>query len=88
MIQIISLVRVQIMQCALVINPNLMKNFLITKAALIKAINLPIIASSGFRDLADIKNVFSKTDVSAIAIGSSLHNGRININKIKKMLQD
>lgn len=53
-----------------------------------KAINLPIIASSGFRDLTDIENVFTKTDISAIAIGSSLHNGRININKIKKFLQD
>jgi len=49
-------------------------------------INIPIIASSGAHSIEEIKKIIEGTDVSAVAIGKSLHNNNLNIIDIKKKL--
>jgi cyclase len=49
-------------------------------------VNIPIIASSGAHSIEEIKKIIEGTDVSAVAIGKSLHNNNLNIIDIKKKL--
>ncbi len=48
---------------------------------------LPIIAASGVGSLNDVVDVFTECDPEAVAIGSALHSGAININNLKKVLK-
>ena len=49
-------------------------------------VKIPVIASSGCSSITEIKEIFEKTNASAIAIGSSLHSEKLNIPQIKKEL--
>ena len=49
-------------------------------------VKIPVIASSGCNSITEIKEIFEKTNVSAIAIGSSLHSEKLNISQIKNEL--
>ena len=49
-----------------------------------KAVEIPVIASSGDHNIKEIKRVLEKTNVSGIAIGSALHSNNVNIKENKK----
>ena len=51
-----------------------------------QALKIPIIASSGANNLKEIKFILDETNINAIAIGSSLHSGRLKISEIKNYL--
>lgn len=52
----------------------------------VKAVNVPVITSGGFRDVEDIKNCFT-CGSDAIAVASMLHYKKMNIREIKELSQ-
>jgi cyclase len=49
-------------------------------------VSIPIIASGGSKDENDIIKLFNNTKCSGVAIGSALHNGKINITNLKRKI--
>jgi len=53
---------------------------------IVESVNIPVIGSGGTSGNDDIVDTFEKTNVSAIAVGASLHSEEVNFEKIKKKL--
>jgi len=56
--------------------------------AVCTAVNVPIIASGGCGDTADIVEVFEQTSVSAALAASIFHYGEVRIPEVKQQLKD
>ena len=48
-----------------------------------KGVNVPVIASGGMGQLADLRELIKETEISAVAIASSLHYKKVTIYDIK-----
>lgn len=55
--------------------------------AIVKAVNVPVIASGGGGKVDDFINVFQKTNVSAALAAGIFHYGKITIGGLKKELK-
>ncbi len=53
-----------------------------------KNIKVPVIFSGGFNSSKDILHLNKKSNIDAYALGTSLHNNKTNIKKLKKYLKD
>ena len=52
-----------------------------------ESVKIPIIASSGAASIDEIRSILKNININAIAIGSSLHSGRLKISEIKNSLE-
>ncbi len=48
-----------------------------------KRVSIPVIASGGMGEIADVMELVTKTEISGVAIASSLHYNRVSISDIK-----
>ena len=55
--------------------------------AICSAVNIPIIASSGAKDVNSFVEVFQRTEVNAALAARIFHSGELKIKDLKKMLQ-
>ena len=51
---------------------------------IVENVNVPVIGSGGTSDNNDIFETFKQTNVSAIAVGASLHTGEVNFENLRK----
>ena len=56
--------------------------------AVVKAVNIPVIASSGAGSMGDFLEAFQKTDIDAVLAASLFHYKEIRISQLKQYLKD